>query len=164
MSRRVVRRKKRKSLIGERIQWLVDQFSGGSVRAASREWGVTRPTLIRLIDGVVKSPRNRAFEKIANACGASLDWLLRGDGEAPTAPPPMLPSATPALARWESVVESLGLRDDCHASLLAVPRTVRVAYNALVIEGLSLTDRSANGHELRAKAEELELRAWIEQS
>lgn len=160
MSRRVDTRKSSQSLIGERIEWLVNQFSGGSVRAASREWGVTRPTLIRLIDGVVKSPRNRAFENIANACGASLGWLLRGEGQAPIPPPPTLPSATPALARWESVVGSLRLSEDCHTSLLAVPRTIRLAYNALVIEGLSLSDLSAGGHELRAKAEELELRAW----
>jgi hypothetical protein len=146
--------------IAKRIGWLIEQFYGGSVRAAARRWGITRPTLIRLLDGVIKRPRNNAFEKIAASSGATLAWLVSGEGDPPTPPPPAVMLATPALAKWESLVASLDLSEPFAQALLALPRTIRVAYNGLVLEGMDRADQSRINHEARARAEELEVRAW----
>jgi hypothetical protein len=153
-------RQEDQAAIARRIGWLIEQFFGGSVRAASRQWRINRPTLIRLRDGVIKRPRNKAFEKIAASSGASLGWLLSGEGIPPSPPPPSAMLATPALAKWESMVQSLDLSEPYAQAVSALPRTIRVAYNGLVLEGMNRADQSTINHEARAQAEELEIRAW----
>ncbi|MDQ6771215.1 MAG: hypothetical protein M3Z54_14660 [Gemmatimonadota bacterium] len=160
MSRSAPKSQKDPVAIAKRISWLIEQFYGGSVRAAARQWGITRPTLIRLLDGVIKRPRSNAFEKIAASSGATLAWLLSGEGNPPTPPPPAAMLATPALTKWESLVDGLDLGEPFAQAVSALPRTIRVAYNGLVLEGMDRADQSRINNEARARAEELEVRAW----
>ena len=146
--------------LARRVQWLVDQFAQGSVRAAAELWGVQRLTLLRLTKGQVRSPRGRVLDQIAEACGASVDWLRTGKGAAPPPPGPEAFAFTPWRIRWRKLLDSLELSDTVTARLEALPGLMNRVFQVLVLEGHPL-GVPIRGMEGVRRAEEFEYRAWV---
>ncbi len=153
-------RQARPRTLGRRIHWLVDQFAQGSVRAAAELWGVQRLTLLRLMKGQTRYPRGRVLDKIADACGTTVDWLRTGKGTPPVPPGPEAFLATPWRGRWRRLVEQLDLSGDVTARVTALPGLMSRVFHVLVLEGHPL-GAPIRGMEVVRRAEEFEYRAWV---
>lgn len=153
-------RKPRPRTLGQRVHWLVDQFAQGSVRAAAELWGVQRLTLLRLMKGQTRYPRGRVLDKIADACGTTVEWLRTGKGIPPVPPGPEAFLATPWRGRWRRLVEQLDLSGDVTARLTALPGLMSRVFHVLVLEGHPV-GAPIRGMEVVRRAEEFEYRAWV---
>lgn len=130
------------------------------MRAAAELWGVQRLTLLRLTKGQVRSPRGRVLDQIAEACGASVDWLRTGKGSPPLPPGPEAFAFTPWRIRWRKLLDSLELSDTVTARLEALPGLMNRVFQVLVLEGHPL-GVPIRGMEVVRRAEEFEYRAWV---
>jgi hypothetical protein len=146
--------------LGRRVQWLVDQFAQGSVRAAAELWGIQRLTLLRMMKGQTHSPRGRVLDQIAEGCGTTVDWLRTGKGPPPLPPGPEAFLSTPWRGRWRKLVEGLDLPDPITARVVALPGLMNRVFQVFVLEGHPL-GAPIRGMGVVRRAEEFEYRAWV---
>lgn len=71
--------------LGERLAY-ARKAKNLSARALSIRAGLRAAAHVGLIErGTVKKPSGHTLGKLATALGVSIEWLLDGDGQAPTA-------------------------------------------------------------------------------
>lgn len=143
-----------------RVKRLVDDFAQGSVRGAAELWEIQRLTLQRLIKGQVRNPRGQVLERIADACGTTVDWLRTGRGTPPTMPEPADLLKTPWQGRWRSLVDELGLSEEVRDRVVALPGVMSRVFYVLVLAGHP-EGQPIRGMETARRAEEFEYRAWV---
>ncbi len=146
--------------MGGRINWLVDEFAQGSVRGAAELWEIQRLTLQRLIKGQVRNPRGPVLERIADACGTTVEWLRTGEGSPPITPDPAELLVTPWHGRWRRQVEELGLSEEVRDRVVALPGLMSRVFYVLVLAGHP-EGKPIRGMETARRAEEFEYRAWV---
>ena len=159
MSTKSSRRRKPETL-ALRVQRLVDEFAQGSVRGAAELWDIQRLTLLRLIKGEVRNPRGPVLERIAEACGTTVDWLRTGQGSLPKTPAPAELLMTPWQGRWRRLVEELGLSAEVTERVAALPGLMNRVFYVLVLAGHP-EGKPIRGIEVARRAEEFEYRAWV---
>ena len=110
-----------------RVQGLVDRFHGGSVNAAARQAGVEQQTMRRIVLGDIQNPRSDTLRRIADANGATIDWLLTGRGSEPEGPDAAIhrviadPETVTSGGNWLSLVKELELPEELHAEMVSWP-------------------------------------------
>jgi hypothetical protein len=159
MSTKSSRRRKPETL-GSRVQRLVDEFAQGSVRGAAELWEIQRLTLLRLIKGQVRNPRGPVLERIAEACGTTVEWLRTGEGTPPIPPSPTELLMTPWHGRWRRLVEELELSEEVTERVTALPGLMSRVFYVMVLAGHPV-GKGIRGMEGARRAEEFEYRAWV---
>jgi transcriptional regulator with XRE-family HTH domain len=133
--------------LARRVRSLVESIHGGSINAAATDLGMAHPTLARIVDGRVQSPRSDALEKIGKFYGVSADWLLTGEGKgpAPQTDANVLPQVE--LYRWYRVVDRIEPNAELKTVMYALPNAIRNAVNNTPFQVGAQTQ-----HDLRIRA------------
>jgi hypothetical protein len=107
--------------INARVRFVIDTYWDGDIRRAARDCGIPQASLYRLVSGVTENPRAKLVSRLAEQCGASVDWLLTGRGDAPrTTTDRGVPLSFDVL-RWSFVLNSLHLSPQTHELMGELP-------------------------------------------
>ncbi len=114
-----------------------------SYRSIESQAGLAGGTFSRLFTGERQNPEPETLVGLGRALGVSLDWLLTGNGNAPTPPGPVPPRLPYLVAQNESVFappESLGSLAE---AVQLVHQAAKANPNASALELLALAQLEA---------------------
>lgn len=146
----------------KRIRTLVDARFAGSVNAAAHGWGISQPSLQRIVDGTTKLPRQSTLARIAELEVTTIEWLLTGNGADPLGGA-VLRHSSRESEEWEATINNLGLRAPDYEAVLFLPRAVHDAAEQLLgaisrAKPDAVTRKKVGG--AWAKAERLACKSW----
>jgi transcriptional regulator with XRE-family HTH domain len=156
--------------LADRTASLVERYHAGSVNAASKDIGISQPTLARIVSGRVLNPRADALQKIASFYGVSTDWLLGGTTGGPPAigssgdETPQVPASGAAWLRYKALVRRLELPAPVETAVLELPSHILTSFVTLPVLYSSrgkTRQRVRWGSKVAEEAVSREIDAWF---
>lgn len=147
--------------IAARVRGLVERVHGGSVNAAAKDAAVPQRTLARLVSGEVESPRADVLQKLASYYGASLEWLMTGDGDGPRMDESSKGEFLRHSLRLRSALRELPIPSVTYENLVLASQTMTEAWLALRHTLTGVANAPANFGRVMALEQEL-WAEWLE--